>query len=117
MSLSQPEFIEARGYAVACVLCEWECQEKVSLVIVCACVMRVISTSSTRCVEDAITIVARYEGGRGSSDVFAGDDGKVGSVEGPIGYNDDHSLAVVWQLRNRCRERDIYGIECVTGYG
>ena len=86
------------------------------MVIVRACVVRIIPTSSTRCVEDAITIVARYEGGRGSSDVFAGYD-KVGSVEGSIDYNDYHSLTVVWQLCNRFRERVTYGIECVVGYG
>jgi len=83
------------GFAVACVLCEWESQKKISLAVVCAYVMRVVSTSGTRCVEDTITIAMWYEGGRRNSDVFTGYD-KVGSVEYVVDYNDYHSLAVVW---------------------
>ena len=89
--------------------------EKISLAVVCAYVMRAVSTSGTKCVEDTKTIVVWYEGGRRNSDVFTGYD-KMGSVEYAVYYNDYHSLTVVWQLLNRCRDDVTYSIERVIGY-
>ena len=86
------------------------------MVIVRACTVRVVPTSSIKCIEDSITVVVWHEGGRGDSNVFTGND-KMSSVEDSIDYNDYHSLTVVCQLCNWFCERVTYVIESVIGYG